>query len=272
MSPTLDCVRVAMASSGGHLGRPNEDFVGAVAGAVVLLDGAGIPGTEAICRHGTAWHSHTLGATLLERLSLTPGIGLADVLAESIDEVARRHRDTCDVANPMSPQSTVAIVRLGEGRLDHLVLGDCFVVLDLLGSEPQVVTDPREVRVREECTAVLRGLAEGTPEWEREYAAARDALRARRNRPGGFWLAKDDPAAAAESVVGSVPASAVRGAALLSNGASRVVEPYGLLSWTGVLEVMRRDGPEEVLRLVRWAESGGGVEADDATAAHASLL
>jgi hypothetical protein len=47
-------MKIVTATSPGHVGRPNEDFVGDVPGAVVLLDGAGIPGTETICRHGVA--------------------------------------------------------------------------------------------------------------------------------------------------------------------------------------------------------------------------
>lgn len=96
-------MRVVTATSAGHVGRPNEDFVGDVPGAVVLLDGAGIPGTETICRHGVAWYSHTLGAALLERLARERGSDLVATLADAIDEVAGHHRHTCDLANPSSP-------------------------------------------------------------------------------------------------------------------------------------------------------------------------
>lgn len=147
-----------MASSPGHVGRPNEDFVGAVPGAVVLLDGAGIPGTDSICRHGVAWYAHILGATLLGRLSREPGAGLVAALADSIGQVAGHHRHTCDIADPSSPQSTVAIIRFEEDRADLLVLADAFVVLDSSESGPQVVTDSREVSVRSECSSVLDGL------------------------------------------------------------------------------------------------------------------
>jgi hypothetical protein len=51
-------VRVTMASAAARTGRTNEDSVGATATAAVLIDGAGIPGTEAICRHGVAWCTH----------------------------------------------------------------------------------------------------------------------------------------------------------------------------------------------------------------------
>ena len=244
-----------MVSDPGHAGRPNEDFVGAVPGAVVLLDGAGIPGTDSICSHGVAWYSHTLGATLLGQLSREPGTDLAAALADSIGQVAGQHRDTCDIANPSSPQSTVAIIRFDADRVDFLVLADVFVVLDLSGAGPRVVTDSREVNVRDDCSSALRGLPTGTPEYERTKPSVIDALRARRNQPGGYWIAKDDPQAAMQAVTGSVPVGQLNGAALLSNGASRVVDPYRLAEWQTVLDLMRTNGPDEVLRRVRQAET-----------------
>jgi hypothetical protein len=92
-----------MATRPGHPGRANEDFVGAVPGAVVLLDGAGIRGSEHLCRHGTAWFAHRLGTALLARLPASAD--LAALLAESISEVAALHHDTCDLADPSSPPS-----------------------------------------------------------------------------------------------------------------------------------------------------------------------
>lgn len=248
-------MKVVMASSPGHVGRPNEDFVGAVPGAVVLLDGAGIPGTDSICRHGVAWYSHTLGATLLGRLSREPGTDLVAALADSIGQVSGQHRHTCDIANPSSPQSTVAIIRFDEDRVDFLLLADVFIVLDSSESGPQVVTDSREVSVRGECTSVLRSLPTGTPEYERAKLSVIDALRARRNQSGGYWIAKDDPHAAMQAVTGSVPLEQLNGAALLSNGASRVVDPYRKAEWPAVLDLMRTKGPDEILRRVREAET-----------------
>jgi hypothetical protein len=269
-------MKVVMASSPGHVGRPNEDFVGAVPGAVVLLDGAGIPGTDSICRHGVAWYSHTLGATLLGQLSREPGTDLVAALADSIGQVSGHHRHTCDIANPSSPQSTVAIIRFDEDRVDFLLLADVFVVLDSSESGPQVVTDSREVRVRNECTSVLRGLPTGKPEYERAKQSVIDALRARRNQSGGYWIAKDDPHAATQAVTGSVTLKQLNGAALLSNGASRVVDPYRLAEWPAVLDLMRTKGPDEILRRVREAETEARVTGsipdirlpDDATVAY----
>jgi hypothetical protein len=272
----LSRMKVMMASDSGHVGRPNEDFVGAVPGTLVLLDGAGSPGTDSICRHGVAWYSHSLGATLLGHLARKPGPDLAAALADSIGQVSGQHRHTCDIANPSSPQATVAIIRFDADRVDYLVLADAFVILDSPEAGPQVVTDSREVSVRSECSSVLRGLPTGTPEYERTKLSVIDALRARRNQPGGYWIAKDDPHAATQAVTGSVPLGQLDGAALLSNGASRVVDPYRLAEWPAVLDLMRTKGPGEILRRVREAE----IEAratdsipdlrrpDDATAAY----
>jgi hypothetical protein len=264
-------VKVALASSPGHAGRADEDFVGAVPGAAVLLDGAGIAGTEEICRHGTAWYAHTLGATLLGRLSADAATDLAGALADSVDEVASSHRHTCDLANPSSPQATVAVVRFAADRVDHLVLADAYVVLDGAAGAPQVLTDSREVDVRRECTAPLAGLAPGSPEYEAALPAVVAALRARRNQPGGYWIAKDDPRVAEQAVTGSVSRSHLRGAALLSNGAARLVDPYGLEDWSGLLSALRGDGPDALLRRLRAAEAERGLdEPDDATVAYCS--
>lgn len=265
-----------MASSPGHVGRPNEDFVGAVPGAVVVLDGAGIPGTDSICHHGVAWYSHTLGAALLARLSREAGADLVTALADSIGHLAGLHRHTCDLANPSSPQSTVAILRFSEDRADYLVLADTFVVLDSAEAGLQVLTDSREVSVRSECTSILRGLRTGTPDYERARLAAIDALRARRNHPGGYWIAKDDPHTATQAITGSVPLERLNGAALLSNGASRVVAPYRLAEWPAVLDLIRTGGAHEILRQVRRAETDaratgsdpGIYQPDDATVAY----
>jgi hypothetical protein len=99
-----------------------------------------------------------------------------------------------------------------------------------------------------------------------------DELRARRNRSGGYWIAKDDPQAATQAVTGSVPLGQLIGAALLSNGASRVVDPYCLAEWPAVLDLMRTKGPHEIIRRVREAEIEGATPdsglPDDATVAY----
>ncbi|WP_104106504.1 hypothetical protein [Nocardioides sp. 616] len=120
-------------------------------------------------------------------------------------------------------------------------------------------------------------LSPGTPEYEHARRAAGAGMRQRRNQPGGYWVAKEDPHAASEAVTGSAPVHQLRGAALLSNGASRLVDPYGLARWPEAVALMRRaDGPQALVGWVRRAESEPGAaerlpradSPDDATAAY----
>ncbi|MEU7612847.1 hypothetical protein [Micromonospora sp. NPDC049204] len=264
-------MHVSMATSPGRANRRNEDFVGAVPGAVVLLDGAGIPGAESLCRHGVAWYTHRLGGALLGRLSPDDGRDLATVLATAIDEIAAAHRHSCDIADPSSPQATVVLARVHRGRLDYLLLADSYLVLDQAHGGPQVITDEREVIARRDCSVPLSGVARDTPEYDRIRASCASALRARRNRPGGYWIAKDDPHAAREAVTGSRSLADLFGIALLSNGASRIVDPYGRTDWPGVLALLAAHGPAGVIRAVREAEAEAdpdGQVPDDATVAY----
>jgi len=261
-----------MATSAGHPGRVNEDFVGAVPGAVVLLDGAGIPGAESLCRHGVAWYTHRLGATLLGRLSRGGAQSLVSVLADAIDQLAGEHRSTCDLADPSSPQSTVALLRVDSERADYLMLADSHLLLGrTTGEGPKVVTDVREVAVRRECTARLEGLEAGSRDHEVALDACKQEFRSRRNQPGGYWIAKDDPQAAGEAVTGAVPLAGLTDVALLSNGVTRLVDPYGLATWSTLPDRCRTDGPGAVLEELRRHEAHISEPSDDATVAYSTL-
>jgi hypothetical protein len=253
-------VRVALATDAGHPGRTNEDFAGAVPAGLVLVDGAGgIAGAEKICQHGVTWYATRLGGALLGALSQDGS--LRDVLAGSIERITDEHRDTCDVTHSISPHAAVALLRFSGGRVEHLVLGDAVVVVGRRGSAPFVAHDPRELVIARSFEARLKDLPEGSDE---RRALLRE-LRAHRNSPGGFWVAKDDPRVVDEAITGSCPAGEVTTTALLSNGASRLVDTFGLTGWAGLLHLVDTDGPDEIIRLVREAEVRGGVATDDAT-------
>lgn len=268
-------MRVTMASGAAWDGRANEDFTGAVPTAAVLIDGAGIPGSESVCRHGVAWYAGHLGGSLLGLLSLTGDRSLSALLAEAIEEVTDHHRNTCDVTDPISPSATVAVLRVSGGQsggqsgghVEYLVLGDSFLVLDRAHGEPLVVSDPREVIISGEYEPALEAAADSN-----EHQRLLRDLRAHRNRRGGFWVAKDDPRAADEAITGSCPISELTGAALLSNGAARIVDPFRLADWPEVLDVSASCGPAEIIRRVRQEEVRLSVAADDATIAYCTEL
>ncbi|WP_326613296.1 hypothetical protein OG949_33755 [Streptomyces scopuliridis] len=79
------------------------------------------------------------------------------------------------------------------------------------------------------------------------------------------------------TVTGSRSLHDPHSAALLSNGAGRVVSPYGLTDWPGALELLGTNGPADSIRRVRQAEArtSGDLDArapDDAAVAHCTHL
>lgn len=257
-------------------GRPNEDFVAATSDAIVLLDGAGTPaGSESGCVHGVAWYARSLGSNLIAGLA-QDGKPLTEILAEGIKAVASLHDFVCDLDHPGSPSATVVMLRRTADTLDYLVLADSVLVLDTLdAAEPLVVCDDREALVGAAHRTSMDALPSGSPEHAAAHRKYVETLREHRNRDGGFWVAAADPLAAEQALTGTVPTSGVRAAALLSDGASRLVDRFHLATWRQALDVLAGSGPAELIRRVREAERSDpdgsrwprGKTYDDATAA-----
>ncbi|MFC4062271.1 integrase [Planomonospora corallina] len=272
-------MRVTFATEPARPDRPNEDFVGATPDAVVLLDGAGEPaGLESGCSHSVAWYSRTLGSALLAELTQSSA-PLTEVLAAGIKQVASLHEGTCNLLHAGSPSATVVMLRRTSEALEWLVLADSVLVLDVGTAEPMVICDDRLDRVAAPHRARLEGLPYGSPEYlqaRREYITT---LRAYRNRDGGFWVAAVDPLAGEHALTGSVPVDTVRAVAVLSDGASRLVDRFGRSTWRQLLDVLEQGGAAELIRRTRTAERSDpqgerwprGKIFDDATAVYCTL-
>jgi hypothetical protein len=63
-----------------------------------------------------------------------------------------------------------------------------------------------------------------------------------------------DPGAAAMAATGVLPAAGLRAVALLSDGATRIVDRYDVLTWPQAIDVVRDKGPEALITQVRAAE------------------
>lgn len=233
-------------------GVVNEDYVTAGPGWAVVLDGATAPaGVDSGCRHDVPWLVRTLAGALAARLTAGEAGSLADVLAGAIKQVCAAHADTCDLANPDSPSSTVALTRWRGGVFECLVLADSPVVVRRAGGPAEVVADDR-----------LAHLPGGPP-----YSL--ELVRSLRNHPGGFWVASTSPAAAYEAVTATFDEGEVDTLALLTDGVTRLVERHGH-TWDDLLGALRTAGPRHVIDLVRAAERAEpapyGKRHDDATA------
>ncbi|AWS44749.1 hypothetical protein DKM19_28915 [Streptosporangium sp. 'caverna'] len=235
-------------------GRPrNEDYVIGGPTWVAVLDGATAPaGVDSGCCHDVPWLVAQLGSALARRIATRPEESLSDIVAGAIRTTMAAHAGTCDLANPDSPSSTVAVLRERGGLVDYLVLCDSPIVLQRTDGTLTLVDDDR--------TDHLPG---GRP-----YSL--ELVRASRNRPGGFWVASTAPEAAYEALTGSVGLDTVSGALLATDGVTRLVEWYDH-TWEQMVATAAAAGPGELIGLVRKEERERGTPGfakrhDDATA------
>jgi hypothetical protein len=255
-------MRISSASEPAPGQPENEDHVFRFGPLVGVLDGATVPaGFETGCAHGPAWYARHLAARIGLAAADRPTGSLAGNLAAGILAVRADHGDRCDLDHPGTPSATVCLLRPTGDRLDYLVLCDSPLVVDR-GGPIQVIADDRLAEVMTEVhrqSAVAVGAAGGpigtdpVGRFRRSVAAQRRWM----NRTPGYWVAAADPDAAFHALTGSLPLTGpdrVRRAALLTDGASRAVEPFGLLDWAGLLDVLTGRGPAELIRLVRRTE------------------
>ena len=272
-------MQVTLASRRSPDATSNEDFIGATASAVVVIDGASVPrelGTG--CTHGTAWFARRLGTQLLGLLTSQPDHSPADNLAQAIADVAALHADTCDLDHPGTPSATVAILREQPDTIDYLVLGDTTILLE----QPtgiRAITDDRLEQVASVQHDAMHQQATGSAAHARSFAQLVTEQRRHRNHPDGFWVASTDPAAAQHALTDTAPRAGLHRAAVLSDGATRLVDRFSLLNWTDFLGILAEQGPEAIIQRVRAAEASDpdrqrwprGKRHDDASAAFCHL-
>lgn len=261
-------MRVVAATESGVPERPNEDHLEVGASTVIVIDGA-TARTETGCIHGVAWYAAQLGSAVQDRQYAETTLTAA--LAQAIDDVTALHRDTCDLGHPGTPSAVIAILRRTEDAFQWLVLGDVTLVLDR-SDKCEVVTEGHaHVASAEQAEADKYPI--GDPHKAEAMLRMKKVELAQRNVPGGFWVASTDPRAANHALTGEVPVNELRRALLMSDGAARLTDKFGLLSHIEALELVSTQGPQELLRQVRAAEAqdpGGRTwprnkKSDDAT-------
>jgi hypothetical protein len=273
-------MEISLATQPASPTAANEDFIAASPQAVVVLDGAGVPeGMETGCTHGTLWFVQQLGARLLAHLVTDPAETLADTLAHAIAHVGELHAGDCDLGHPGTPSASVALLREHPDVVDYLVLGDCTVVLDHGGSV-EAITDDRIARIARSERATLNQHQTGSDRHATELRRLVDAQRQHRNRPGGYWVASTIPDAAYQAITGTVPRQQLDRAAVMTDGAARLVERFHLATWPDTLDLVDQHGPSALIDQVRDTERSDpagqrwprGKDHDDATVALCRIM
>ncbi|MFD8811778.1 hypothetical protein ACFV23_09890 [Streptomyces sp. NPDC059627] len=244
-------MRVAIDTEPGGA-APNEDWVASTPTLAVVLDGLSTAGLDTGCRHGVPWYVAHLGSQLIAALA-DPGLSLTTGLASALENVAALHPE-CDLKNPGTPSATVAILRQGEGFLDHLVLADSPIILEG-HQEFTVITDLRVDEVLPDLRAEVEQYETHTAEHKEALRRFVSAQRQTRNTPAGYWVAAAGPESAGHAIVGNTPTEAVLAAAVLSDGSSRLVTEYEMATWPEVFSALRTGGPRELINTVRKVEA-----------------
>ena len=226
-------MRVALASQPGTPGWPNEDFAAVAPGAAVLLDGA-----TTVPRDRVTGCVH--GVAWFART-------LGGVLLSVI---------TADPQVPLADSLAAAIAHVRDRHED---------ICDLTNpaTPAATVTAVRATPAGIDLLALSDSVILADYEDDRPPLVITDGHRA----------ASASPDTARNAYTATLPSDGLRGIALLSDGATRIVDSYEVLSWPAMLAIIRDDGPAQLIRRVRAAEDSDpdctrwprSKERDDAT-------
>ncbi|WP_171048321.1 protein phosphatase 2C domain-containing protein [Nocardia cyriacigeorgica] len=226
--------------------RADEDRVVLLRNGTILLDGASSfdPETPSAARY-----VDVLAGEMARRVSETSDLKTA--LAESLIAVSQQ----LDLRPGKSPSSTVAVARVGERTLDVLVLGDSAIVVGLKDGSCRIFLDDRLAALElPEAGQYITRLRSGGG-YDDTHRAILQRLQRRqlhmRNRPGGYWIAESEPAAAHEAITAGFPLYAVSWVISATDGAFDLLPVTGL-DWQEIARMSNAELHDLLVRLRRW--------------------
>ncbi len=207
-------MRVELATEPGTPGWPNEDVAAAAPGAAVLLD----------------------GCTTTPRSASTGCVHGVAWYARALGGVLLAQLST----DPAVPLAEALAVAIGQVRDSHA--GQCDLAHPL--TPASTVTAVRATPDGFEALALADSVIVADYGKDRAPLVLTDRHRA----------ASTSPAAAGQARTATVPPDGLQAIALLSDGATRIAEEYGLISWPELAGLLREDGPAGLITRVRAAE------------------
>ncbi|RSN60618.1 hypothetical protein DMH01_15070 [Amycolatopsis sp. WAC 04182] len=222
----------------------SDDRIFTTHSAVIVLDGASAYAPVPV---SPSTYADSLGRHLRDHLAHDTGIDLADALADAITATTIQLGLTAG----RSPSSTVTILRRRDEHVDVLMLGD-----NLLVAPGRTITDPRldHLDIPERHLYKQR-LADGTGFDDTHRGLLITLQRrqaARRNRPGGYWIAETDPAAAYQAIRATIPADQIPWAIVATDGAYTPMKHLGITDWPTISAMTTADLHDVVTRCHTW--------------------
>ncbi|SMB96232.1 hypothetical protein SAMN00808754_1430 [Thermanaeromonas toyohensis ToBE] len=182
---------------------------------------------------------------------------LSEILAEVAREMLPKY---CGNREPWEqPSCAIAVVRLLDGAVEYLVLGDATVVIGSgNGNKIFVLEDkklrPLDERAVEEKTRLQR--EKGMTSLQARTAITRLLREHRRlmNRPEGYWIFNADPKACCRAKTGVI--KNVRGIKVLlaTDGFARLVDTFGFATWEAVMRKLAAYTLRELVAVLRSLE------------------
>lgn len=247
-------MHVTFATEPGSPDHPNEDVVLATPRLVVVADGATAPaGLDTGCVHGTVWYVNQLAAQIAACEASASKSSLKAVLAAALASVARSHADTCNLDADGTPSASVGVLRATAETLDYLVLSDVTVVLGM-ASRTEVICDNRVAELFGDLRQSVWSAPAGSAERDARLRELVSTQRKLRNVDGGYWLAGATPLAAQHALTGSVAIDGLRSAAAMTDGAARLVDLFGEVTWDEALPELAVTGPDGWVQRTRAVE------------------
>ena len=207
----------------------NQDRYAWGDGWAFVLDGASAF-TTAHPQHDGGWYAERLRSSLARGLRYTSEEATSAVVARAILAAASAHEDprTC-------PNSTIALARWNDKKVELYVLGDSTAALVAQGKE-FVLSDSRMANVAQDLRREYRERLREGHGFDVRHREILRAIQTRqataRNQPCGYWIAGADPNAAFQAISRTFCAHETSTITLATDGGANLLE-YGLLnSWS----------------------------------------
>lgn len=207
----------------GSATSPCEDLIHVNEDWLLLMDGASPLAPSSMEPSDAAWFVQEVDRLLSSRIHLS----LMEALRDSMKLIRRSWKGTSE----NMPSSGIVFLRLVQGDLQYLLLGDCTLSLELVDGSFFTVEDDALCRLDRIALAELQDHAAKFGKFPRECLPfIQETLRRHRdlrNTPDGYYILDPSGGGLPYSKTGSIPARKIRSVFLTTDGFSQLREFTG---------------------------------------------